>query len=241
MMIEKYIDKFGLVQPNPDGETSQNGTLFTAYWCMSAGLSAEDAAPFVTAVKRCELVSGLFCRSPENPFEQDSVDNYLGIAAMALAYAPEIAERVCFYGASHHIKAGPIKLFWYMNNEVINTEECIDGKKNWQAWLGRFPAVPLLFRLAAGRRLGIIDRALLLITVSVGPFLQLRHEDPFMQTATLIRAIKRSGRISKAEVGFLEHALDIALRLSPHQSLADVFGKYFGKEHPIYYSERGVT
>lgn len=79
--VWRYVDQFGLVQDNRYQRTTQNGVRFTSEVIVGLILKAGDTyvnfiAQLHAALLRCEKLSGMLWRSPDNP-EQEQPDNYV--------------------------------------------------------------------------------------------------------------------------------------------------------------------
>lgn len=120
-----WLDKNGLVMPQPNSDHSDNGILFTSV----AVVLGFDIPNYRDLVRSCYLKKGLVARWQKNDYDQAAWDDYLGIAVACL-YLREtkIPREILWYGVKH----------WF----VYNTDKKLEGKD----WLGRHPTIwPLMF------------------------------------------------------------------------------------------------
>jgi len=141
---EKHVDQYGLVLPQ--GGPSGNGSLFTGIWMM---LRAQEETEermarhfeFNELIVQITIEPGLYKRAPGWNI-QDSIDNYIGIAAGAYFSGTSHAHDILNFGKAH----------WY----VFNNEQL--GKFRWKAWFGRFVGVWAHIQLCAGMKPNLLRR-----------------------------------------------------------------------------------
>ena len=130
-IIDAYINQTGpegYVQPHA-GKGSQNGQYFTALALLALkrhGYLEDFRARFTDLFKRTEVVMGVHHRSPTNTGDQNSVDNYIGIAFASYLLDQRWAKRWLAHG----------RIFdWSFDNvETYRTSEP-------SAYMGRFPGL----------------------------------------------------------------------------------------------------
>jgi len=144
---EKHVDQYGLVLPQ--GGPSGNGSLFSGIWMMLRSQEEEQTKEnrtkrreeFYKLIGQITIVPGLYKRAPGWD-TQDSIDNYIGIAAGGYFSWTEHAEDILNFGKAH----------WY----VFNNEQL--GKFRWKAYFGRFVGVWAHIQLCAGIKPNLFRR-----------------------------------------------------------------------------------
>jgi len=141
-----YMDQYDLVQPE-QGKTSQNGLHFTGL----AGLYLNQAGHgsldyfreyFISGLRQCEIREGIYNRSPHNRGDQNSIDDYMGIAVCSSFLDKEIGERVLWH--------------WRRTGGVFkNSDHERDPQKTW-FW--RFPALLTTFQMSVGEKPDFLSR-----------------------------------------------------------------------------------
>lgn len=141
--IFEIRDAFGFVTPEPPKST-QNGLLFTAYYYALLSryrpLSAWEKNYLWDILSRSQIKAGLYQRSPWCD-DQEAIDDYIGVVVLCeLIGARDHARALLRFGETSYIDLGFTELPFYYNNAVPGTQLHKDGRKNRDAWLGRFPA-----------------------------------------------------------------------------------------------------
>lgn len=138
-MLEQWIDKNGLIKPQPDWADSGNGVLYTIVYLMVTDWNGLDG--FTHSIGKC-FKDGKLYRTPPTPekpygdYGQEQWDDWLGIAAMcAMNGFHKMARISLWYGVKHFgfYKTSPV-FYW---------------KENFKAWLWRFPQVWSIMLVAA--------------------------------------------------------------------------------------------
>jgi len=136
--FQDYTDKYNLVQPGPikDGKvgTSQNGLLTTgiASECLKDTPHHLWVPKYTKAIISCQLEKGLYKRSPTSINDQESHDDYRGIALFAFnTKQPHLAKDVITYGRRN--------LGFYNNTNTFR----------FNSWLWRFPDAFYCLKIAA--------------------------------------------------------------------------------------------
>lgn len=145
-----WQDKWGMVTGSQPPGTSGNGLLFTAEY--AAGMtslqmnnSSGYTVPWAEHVRllhlynSCEIQPGLYQRSPDNPRDQESFDDYYGIATYSRLYDQARIERVKAWAKRESWLGLIHKNYW--NNIVPDTW-------TFSSWLGRNPALMAVFSLS---------------------------------------------------------------------------------------------
>jgi len=120
----EWLDKNGLVLPQPSEKPADNGVLYTSV----AVLLGFEVPNYEALVRSCFLKPGLLARWPGNNYDQCAWDDYLGVAA------------ACIFRSETKI---PRKILWYAITHafIFNT----DGKLESKDFLLRnFPIWPLM-------------------------------------------------------------------------------------------------
>lgn len=185
--IEHYLDADGLVAPRQvvEGQrnASGNGLSYTALYYVVAVVTGLIELPeardkFRNAVLFCFAgPTGLLNRAPTHP-DQNSWDDYASVLAACAVLGEEwTARRIKREGEKRRDVFAGLGPKWWMNNEQWLRPDAKlfrhpDGRVNWSAWIGRFPFIPVLAKLATLKPLNLWDRikiAAYLYTVSNRP------------------------------------------------------------------------
>jgi hypothetical protein len=146
-VFKQYEDKYGLIHWCPVGAdrapSSGNGILTT---CITYALLSlrKELDPITRmgvkqALKSCQVMPGLYRRSPENLQDYEAMDDYSGLALFAaIGDRPILAAEVLEYGEAQGFPC-------YVYNNVV------PGKWYSKVWLGRFPTVVANLEMAANR------------------------------------------------------------------------------------------
>jgi hypothetical protein len=141
--LEPYTDSLGLVTLNDkavDGPGAGNLLLHTALYYVAAykdGFIPKKL--FQEVIKTCEVKPGLFWRSPYKIGDRQQHDDYIGIAAAAYFYAPNIAREIVEHGETHD---------WCYNSQ---NPEMLDLTLVHDRFIGQVP----FYRMCAHQRLSI--------------------------------------------------------------------------------------
>jgi hypothetical protein len=172
-----YQDRYGLIHSKlieaDHKPKTGNGLLYTAEACVIMQLRnvAFDTNAIAATLASCQLKPGLFCRDPSNDGGQDSVDDYIGVGALAgICGFHGIARDILNYGDGGEqalrdavlgldfVKEGkgwlallkrgldglqPGRIVPYNYNNVE------PGKFTLASWMGRYPALIIHWKLAA--------------------------------------------------------------------------------------------
>lgn len=211
-----YIDKFGLVQPEPDGRSSQNGIRFTAECILAINTHFKKDAPIplqaflderIKAIFSCQLLPGLLRRHPEST-EQVGPDDYYAACAVGYLYSPKLAQDIYRYGKA--------------NKFVFDN----DGNKKIGDWLGRNPTLKSFMKFCAGEKLNCID----VLAISIGIYLSAgdKSQDGKVLTWFIVRCMKYKG------FGLIDRAIIYwQNKLKEHYAfgIGGCLAKYFHPQH----------
>lgn len=219
---ESYRDKLGFISGtrNPEG-SSGNAVLFAAEEAILRR-KLDDWSGSVTLVQSiracCEIERGLLKRP--HPFSQDqeSLDDYIGLAAID----PGLAREALAYGRAHFYRPLPFLKLAYQYS--MRNEE-----KDVIAWLGRFPAMIAHLQFAAGETPPLWRR--LWWTASIAMSGKPDQQDPWILSWVMLETnAKGDSFLADVAHGFWRWRLE---RAYP-KGLSEVFRKYFNDEaHPI--------
>jgi hypothetical protein len=219
-----YQDKIGLihsvlVDKTTRGPSTANGLLYTSEACVIMQLRnvAYDRNAIAATMKACEVKPGLFRRSPVQT-DQEGPDDYIGLGALAgVCGFHDIAKDILEYGNTGEqtlreavlgldpvstgkgwlrllrqglsgSPAGSVVPYNYNNVEP--------GKFTIESWMGRFPAIIIHWKLAAGERPSGAE----LIIWSAALEYSARHnmdkdspQDPWLQSWLMVLTYQTSG------------------------------------------------
>lgn len=189
--IRPYTDRNGLVTPGLyDGQHdrgSDNGVCFTSeYYILLADnqqIQPGDKEEYTRLINSCSVRPGLIARAPGvNQGGPPPDDLYAVAAASRVLDLPEIAKAVCDYGDANR---------WIFNADRPGNPHWYEEGKDFEAWLGRQPALVCALRAAAGQKLNfalVIITAALIATSCVSD--KKDHTDPRRLSYLLVRAVQ---------------------------------------------------
>lgn len=177
---DPYTDKYGLINDSPVDKSTgipstNNGPLYTAEACTIMQLRnvPYDRTSIASAIARCEVKKGLYEHSPWDAQDQDTVDDYIGLGALAgICGFHDIAQDILDYGNSTDqvvrdtaLGLNPIQTGkeWLGLLRKALTESPVGtvvpynynnlhpGQFSEASWMGRYPALIIHWKLAAGR------------------------------------------------------------------------------------------
>jgi hypothetical protein len=177
--IVDYRDDDGLVvpakpasrPPYPWYNGSGNGLLYTAEYYLTlhfhGALTEEDKKEWQAIVMACTVPGypGLFRRGPHHG-DQQAMDDYTMLLALDSFTGRDISRAILWHGRTKPAKVwGWFPVFWFFNNVEPGSAYFSDGRFNWNAWLGRYPAFRAHVMFAAGMEPGKIHEWLWALTV----------------------------------------------------------------------------
>jgi hypothetical protein len=188
-----YRDRFGLIDSVLVDKTTRdpstnNGLLYTAEACVIMQLRGVtfDRNAIASAIASCEVKPGLFRRSPTNPQDQEGPDDYFGLGALAgVCGFHDIARDILEYGKS----SGKPPFNYNYNN--------IDpGKFTTGSWMGRFPAIIIHWKIAAGEQPTTADFTVWSGALEVSARNNMKTDspqDPWLQSWLMVLTYQTSG------------------------------------------------
>jgi predicted nucleic acid-binding Zn-ribbon protein len=172
-----YEDRFGLfhsIKVDSAGDPMGNGLLYTGEACLMMQLRgvAFDRNRIASGLEKSQVSKGLFRTDPTNDHDQASVDDYIGLGALAgICGYSEVARDILSYGAG--IDQTPPESVLSLNvidqgrgwlsiirkgvprpqlGHILpyNYNNVDSGKFTLSSWMGRYPAVIVQWKMAAG-------------------------------------------------------------------------------------------
>lgn len=158
--FQPYTDQYGMVTNNPQGNSSDNGNLWTAHYAY--GLVATKQ---ISEIERQRILnvyaanfsqSGLLCRTPNFPGDRQAQDDMYGLMGAEALLSPNhrfMTRSVYEYGeksasgidSTETNQSTQKKAFWAI--KILTLGRCRwvwnniqPGKFDETSWLGRFPA-----------------------------------------------------------------------------------------------------
>lgn len=241
--FQAYTDKYGMVHPWRVGEdrgpSSQNGLAYLGFYMvllsMDGPLNIDDLAQVKRAIRSCRLGdSWVLVRSPEC-LDQQSWDDLTSVAAMLV-----VARK---WWTGRCILSEYEKRHWFVPTERhpgATKWKDRNGKWNFGAYLGRFPQLRFMSKLAAHGRPGWLVQLLWAYGVwkaSKKPLLNERGE-PANQGSYRMTYLMCVAYLSQ---GFFESwvcTLAVARFLKSFTkrkiTMADTQKAYFQPDHPFF-------
>jgi hypothetical protein len=164
-----YTDRYGIIHNNKVNDhrdpSSDNGQLFTAEACVIMELShvSYDKGKIAAGLKADQVKPGLYNRSPIDLKGINSVDNYIGLGALAgVCGFHDVARDILNYGRGGDQASGPAAALLagsvgQLTDELkqcrtvaYNYNNVEPGKFTFQTWMGKYPAMLVHWKLAAG-------------------------------------------------------------------------------------------
>lgn len=171
----KHLDAYGLVAPNfhlGNGLGSGNGISYLSLALVIAHLRGEggrvaDWLWLDEALDRCRLPKWpgfVLSRGPGHP-DQQEFDDYISLmCALAVLNRTQMGSNLLHECRKVRFRfLGVLPINYWMNNEVFLDPRATqtrhpDGRINWQAWIGRYPAIRACAEIAAGLRPNALKR-----------------------------------------------------------------------------------
>lgn len=158
---------------------SLNGLSYTAQAivCAQEGTLFHERIPgWLAAIRRCQVVPGLYKRRP-NVLESTSVDDYLSLAACD----PTLALEILRYG----------ERTWGFFDV-----KCPNQRGKWATWLFRFPGLTTHIRFGARCHASAFGRFAWAMSVLIASGKPASNQDAHFQTSLMILTFRRSGQKS---------------------------------------------
>jgi len=218
-IVQDYLpfrDQYGLTQP--EGTTSQNGLRFTAEYVRAlvrAGSLQPERHRIIKAVRRCEIVPGLYRRSPDNNGDQEGPDDYHGLALISYYLDPDISRDILRYGRRERW-LGIIPKYIFNN---VNP-----GKWSGSAWMGRQPALIAMHKVVAGERVGFLESIWIMGTILASD----EQQDSFVLTWMLAIIMANRWWYVDWAIGKWQRKLKFNYALG----IGQVSEEFFGHPHP---------
>ncbi len=207
-------DEHGLIQP--DGKESGNGLRYTAEAVMAYEAHRDILEPIalkeeyqtlVDAARSCAREPGLYGRTPNNSWGQNSNDDYVGLAVISYYIDETVVQDILTYG----------RKTWGFYNNIH------PGKKTGRSFLWRFIVLFATLRWAAGQKPNIVQRALW----ALGVFFSDDSQDGFVLAWMSCHiAAKEGGRLEKRIARMQSERL---ARAYTH-GIGQVLDNYYGRQ-----------
>lgn len=178
--FEQYVNQYDMVdiEPASTGKVSQNPIHFTALSIIALsehGHLDHFWERFRIALEKCEVRPGVFNRTPTNVTDQNSIDDYMGVAVFAAYIDKGFAERFLAHGE---------KYAWVYNN--VDTKNSF----NFSAYFGRFPALIATMKFAADRKPGLLQEIYWAGSVIWAAFQDASDQDGWRMSFMMVKVAK---------------------------------------------------
>lgn len=175
--FQAWTDEYGMMTNNPNGESTDNGNLFTAHYTYGLvstnQINDEEKQRILQVYKNNFLQPGILCRTPNFPGNRQAQDDMYGLFSAEALLNPnnrEMTRSIYEYGkmsahgvdptepyqTAQRIASIGIKILtlgrsrWIWNN--INP-----GTFDEASWLGRFPAFLAVMQMSIKEQVNPID------------------------------------------------------------------------------------
>jgi hypothetical protein len=248
--FQAWTDVYGMIVDNPNGDTSGNGSLYTAHYV--AGLAAralmtkQEKERLIQVYKNNMIIPGLFARAPSKLSDRQAHDDLFGIISADKILNPEtrdFTKQIYNYGKNTYCN-GVDELDHeqlLINVSTYNWLNRIFGKVRW-VWNNVNPG---RFHLSSwlGRRPELIATMQMTLKEDVNPFFWLYWAGIMLWTAYAPNKKDHDGYILKYHsalacegYGLVTDWICKKLRLAVKRDFGDfgqLLGEYFNKPHPL--------
>jgi hypothetical protein len=249
--FKPYIDPTGMVsgRPNPDGpEGNAILRVAEALVCWQRGEPYTMTMAYVAAngVRSCQSDPGLFHRTPKNcayHYDQEGVDDYIGLGVVAALMDRVIAQRILKYGRENKFHWKFLRLRYYYRTDGAKYVEDDLGHAvlvNWKgepapgdldtyapAWLGRHLSLITHLEWAAGEKPNWFRRLCWFYSVALEP--KKGDQDSWILTWLMVVVAGNKGWPEKLATAIRAWRLK---RLHP-EGLRGILTAYYAHEHAI--------
>lgn len=252
--MKNLFNHHGLVGPKHTG----NGLLFTAHYALllhkCGGLTEEIKEQIKVAVLKCELLPGLWMRTPDNKFGIQSFDDHIGIGTLSVLLDPSISERIIRRGQTAmpigpdledakmtdkgkrpevirrnkilYLILRPLGLLKYHYNNIFPLNYHVSGH------MLRMPHVICHHKLAAGIHAGILERSAWCLNLLITSFQMQRLEDTdglllSWHMDFVASESKQCGLVMRISQKLWSYA-------AKRKGLSNTFKQYFGAGHGLH-------
>lgn len=165
-------------------------------------------------IHACEEKAGIYNRTPDK-FDHQSHDDYIGICCTSNKLFLPFAADIVQYGKKH---------WWYFDNTEETTKFEI---KNWH---GRFPWALHTYKVCAGGCASLLSILGFCAYMYMGTF----NKDLTDTSGRILRWLqKESVKGKNGLVDFFIHKWEADILEKYPNGMGDVFGIYYGEEHPF--------
>jgi hypothetical protein len=223
-----YTDRLGFIsgEKNP-GAPSGNALLFTAEAMLvlrqQGCLAQFDRDLFLIQVSEaCEIITGLYKRPPPYSQDQESQDDYIGLAAASYFLGTSHARDMLEYGREHVYRWRFLRLPYQYDKAHVEESRVFD------AWLGRFVTAMIHIQWAAGERPALWRRLWWACSVAFSGSKD--DQDPWLLNWLMIHTMDGRSRIGVVAASIWRWRL----RRAFPDGIRQVFARYFNDPgHPL--------
>jgi hypothetical protein len=223
-----YTDRLGFIsgEANPQG-SSGNALLFTAYAMLvlrqQGCLAQFDRDLFLIQVaEACEIIPGLYKRPPPYSQDQESQDDYIGLAAASYFLNTSHARDALEYGREHYYKK------WCFYCKYQYDKAHVEESQVFNAWLGRFVTAMIHMQWAAGEYPALWRRLWWAYSVAFSG--SKNEQDPWLLNWLMIHTMDGRSRIGLVGASIWQWRLKRAFP----GGIKQVFARYFNDpNHPL--------
>ncbi|WP_158793815.1 hypothetical protein [Granulicella sp. L60] len=216
-----YTDRYGIIHSVPVDKKSRdpstnNGLLYTAEACVMMRLQnvSYDRARIAAGVQGDQVKPGLFRRSPIDTNDTEAPDDYIGLGALAgVCGFHDVARNILNYGNGGDQASGSMVLGlnpvsvgkgWLAllrrgvkPGQIVpyNYNNVNPGTFTLGTWMGKFPAIIVHWKLAAGDRPTQSEFAIwsAALVYSGEENLKGTSQDPWLQSWLMVLTYEMSG------------------------------------------------
>lgn len=222
----EYTDKDGLLQPWTD-RSSGNGLLYTSEMfilLVKLGMARQkDYDHYFSILKSCEVVPGLYHRSPDNK-DQQGPDDYVGITAAGLLLGTVVPKWVLDYGRDND---------WVWNNLYPGTLRDRDGGYHMSPWLGRQLSFLCHLFFAAKERPTLLLRLSWAVAVIRAAYRKREDQDAKILSWLLVETFEACG-IQSTICTVAAAIFKLGLKRQFPDGISQVLSEYFqNPAHPL--------
>lgn len=218
--FDKYRDVYGLVQNNPDGNSSGNGVRYTSEYFILGfryGVFKYAESGFTPLIDRCMVLPGLLGRLPApNNRGQGALDDYVLATTASIFNDQTVARSVLSYGQKNH---------WFYNNESPE-------RYTLKSWFGRYPGLIAHFYNCVGERPPLFNNVAWCFSLLWCALTAKENQDEWVLSYYLIIAYEMSGHYSWIQDKIIKYWKARFYKYWPGGMRA-LLTRYFGHEHPL--------
>lgn len=219
-MNDNYFNNgcYHAVKNPPNGSTSGNHHILNATYYTIIDrhnkLNSADQQIASEFIIRCEEKPGIYNRAPDK-FDHQAHDDYIGIACTSKKLFLPFAMEIYKYGKKH---------FWYYDN----TEETTHFEfKNWH---GRFPWAICTYKTCANGNAPLFYKLAFGLYMYAGTF----NNDKSDTSGRILRWLQKESLKGQSKLlDFFINLWEADIKKKYTDGMGDVFGIYYGLDHPF--------